>query len=454
MSPPIKTPLLPKQEPSSEKHGTTSGVVFNVSTSIIGAGIMSMPAAFKVLGVIPALLIITVVAWLSTVSVGFLMKSTLSGESTTYAGVMKESFGKLGSVAVQVVIMVSTFGGIVVFSIIIGDVLCGSDNGGSVHLGVLQEWFGSHWWNTRIFALLFTNIFILLPLVLCRRVERLAFSSAVSFLLAVFFVVISSVLAISALMKGQTKSPRLFPDLTNGGSFWNLFTASPVIVTAFTFHFNGENPSHTHNIQKITRHLFFGAVHPIGFELKDPLHVIPATKISVILCAAIYFATGLFGYLLFGDATMSDILVNFDESSGSSIGSLLNDIVRLSYALHLMLVFPLMNFSLRANLDELMFPTRKPLAEDTNRFIGLTLALLICCFLSAIAVPNIWYFFQFMGSTTTVSIAFIFPAAIVLKNVHGVSTSSEKMVAAIMLVLAVATSIIAISTNLYSLTSN
>ncbi|CAN7061509.1 unnamed protein product, partial [Brassica oleracea var. botrytis] len=314
-----------------------------------------------------------------------------------------------------------------------GDVLSGNDNGGSVHLGVLQEWFGSHWWNTRIFALLFIYAFVLLPLVLCRRVERLAFSSAISFLLAVLFLVISSVLAISALMKGQTKSPRLFPDLTNGGSFWNLFTASPIIVTAFTFHFN---------------------VHPIGFELKDPLHMIPATKISVILCAAIYFATGLFGYLLFGDATMSDILVNFDESSGSSIGSLLNDIVRLSYALHLMLVFPLMNFSLRANLDELMFPTRKPLAEDTNRFIGLTLALLICCFLSAIAVPNIWYFFQFMGSTTTVSIAFIFPAAIVLRNVHGVSTSREKIVAAIMLVLAVATSIIAISTNLYSLTSN
>ncbi|KAJ0246855.1 Amino acid transporter AVT6C [Hirschfeldia incana] len=427
MSPPIKVSLLPKQEPPSEKHGSTSGVVFNVSTSIIGAGIMSMPAAFKVLGVIPALLIITFVAWLSTVSAGFLMKSTLAGESTTYAGVMKESFGKLGSVAVQVVTMVSTFGGTVVFSIIIGDVLSGNENGGSVHLGVLQGWFGSHWWNTRIFALLFIYGFVFLPLVLCRRVERLAFSSALSLLLAVLFVIISSVLAISALMRGQTKSPRLFPDLTNEGSFWNLFTASPVIVTAFTFHFN---------------------VHPIGFELKDPLHMIPATKMSVILCAAIYFATGLFGYLLFGDATMSDILVNFDESSGSSIGSLLNDIVRLSYALHLMLVFPLMNFTLRANLDELMFPTAKPLAEDTNRFIGLTLSLLICCFLSAIAVPDIWFLFQYLGSTTTVSIAFIFPAAIVLRNVHDVSTSSEKIIAAIMLVLAVATSIIAISMNL------
>ncbi|CAH2063987.1 unnamed protein product [Thlaspi arvense] len=439
MSPQIKTHLLPKQEPSSEKHGSTSGVVFNVSTSIIGAGIMSMPAAFKVLGVIPAFLIITIIAWLSTISVGFLMKSTLAGESTTYAGVMKESFGKTGSVAVQIATMVATFGCMVIFSIIIGDVLSGNENGGSEHFGVLQEWFGSHWWNTRIFALLFIYGFVLLPLVLCRRVERLAFSSAVSFLLAVLFVVISSVLAISALMKGETKNPRLFPELNNGGSFWNLFTASPVIVTAFTFHFNGKNPS---------------LIHPIGFELKDPLHVIPATKISVILCAAIYFATGLFGYLLFGDATMSDILVNFDQSSGSSIGSLLNDIVRLSYALHLMLVFPLMNFSLRANLDELLFPVKPSLAKDSKRFVGLTLALLICCFLSAIAVPDIWYFFQFLGSTTTVSIAFIFPAAIVLRNVHGVSTSREKMVAAIMLVLAVATSIIAISTNLYSLTAN
>ena len=81
---------------------------------------MSMPAAFKVLGVIPALLIITIIGWLSTISVGFLMKSTLAGEATTYAGVMKESFGKTGSVAVQVATMVATFGCMVIFSIIIG----------------------------------------------------------------------------------------------------------------------------------------------------------------------------------------------------------------------------------------------------------------------------------------------------------------------------------------------
>ncbi|XP_010534637.1 PREDICTED: putative sodium-coupled neutral amino acid transporter 7 [Tarenaya hassleriana] len=435
MTPAIQAPLLPKnkQERSPEKHGSSAaGVVFNVSTSIIGAGIMSMPAAFKVLGVIPALLMIAIIAFLANVSVGFLMKFTIAGEATTYAGVMKESFGKAGSVAVQVATMGATFGCQIIFSIIIGDVLSGNENGGSVHLGILQQWFGSHWWNTRIFAVFFVFVFVLLPLVLCRRVEKLAISSAISVLLAVLFVIISAVLAISALVQGKTKNPRLFPELDEGGSFFNLFTAVPVIVTAFTFHFN---------------------VHPIGFELSDPLDVIPPVRISLVLCSVIYFATGLFGYLLFGEATMSDILVNFDQSSDSSIGSFLNDVVRLSYALHLILVFPLLNFSLRANLDELLFPNKPSLAKDTKRFLGLTLALLISCFLAAIAIPDIWYFFQFIGSTTTVSIAFIFPAAIVLRDVHGLSTSREKIVAAIMLVLAVATSVIAISSDIYSFTT-
>ncbi|CAN8317566.1 unnamed protein product [Cochlearia groenlandica] len=435
MAPAIKAPLLPNQEPSSseEKHGSFAGAVFNVSTSIVGAGIMSIPAAFKVLGVIPSLSIIFIIAWLSNLSAGFLMKSTMAGESTTYAGVMRESFGKTGSVAVQVVSMVVTFGSMIIFSIIIGDVISGNENGGTIHLGLLQEWFGSHWWNTRFFGLLFIFVFVFLPLVLCRRVDRLALSSAVSFLLALLFVVISSVLAIIALVQGKTKSPRLFPDLSNGGvSFFSLFTASPVIVTAFTFHFN---------------------LHPVGFELKDPLDVISATRISVILCATIYSATGLFCYLLFGDSTMTDVLMNFDQSSNSSIGSLLNDIVRLSYAIHLMLVFPLLNFSLRASLDELLFPMGISLVNDDKRFFGLTFPILISCFLAAIAIPDIWYFFQFLGSTSTVSIAFIFPAAIVLRNVNGISTLREKTVASVMLVLAVATSIIAISSNIYSFRS-
>ncbi|KAL8097181.1 hypothetical protein AgCh_030334 [Apium graveolens] len=97
------------------------------------------------------------------------------------------------------------------------DVLSGNQPDRPVHLGVLQEWFGIHWGNTRAFALLFTLIFISLPLVLFRRVG----------------------MAISALLEGKTNTPKLIPQLDNRASFFNLFASSPVTVTAFTFHFNG-----------------------------------------------------------------------------------------------------------------------------------------------------------------------------------------------------------------------
>uniref|UniRef100_A0A6N2LS59 Amino acid transporter transmembrane domain-containing protein n=1 Tax=Salix viminalis TaxID=40686 RepID=A0A6N2LS59_SALVM len=394
----IHAPLL-QEKKQGEKRASVYGAVFNVSTSIIGAGIMSIPATLKVLGVIPAFLLITIVAWLVDISVKFLLRYTHSGDTTTYAGVMREAFGRVGSVSVQVCVMITNLGCLIIYLIIIGDVLSGNVHDGSVHLGVLQEWFGIHWWNSRAFALLVVVIFVMLPLVLFRRVESLRFSSAISVLLAVVFVGICSVMAICALVEGKTKSPRLLPHLDNKTSFFDLFTAVPVIVTAFTFHFN---------------------VHPISFELGRPSDMVSAVKISLLLCAAIYFSIGIFGYLLFGESIMADILINFDQSSDTAIGALLNDIVRLSYAFHLMLVFPLLNFSLRANIDELLFPGKLLLAKDSIRFVSLTLVLLVFAYLAAIEIPNIWYFFQFMGSTSAVCLAFIFPGAIVLRDVHSI----------------------------------
>ncbi|CAI0428333.1 unnamed protein product [Linum tenue] len=427
----VNAPLLGEQEKERRRRrqGSVTGAVFNVSTSMIGAGIMSIPATLKVLGVVPAFLMIVAVAWLADVSVEFLVRYTHSGEATTYAGVMREGFGGFGSAAVQICIIVTNFGCLIIYLIIIGDVLSGTEQ----HLGVLQEWFGVSWWNTRAFALFLVVIFVMLPLVLFKRVESLKCSSAVSVLLAVIFVGISSVMAVYALIQGKTNNPRLLPELDSNSSFFELFTAVPVIVTAFTFHFN---------------------VHPIGFELGNPSIMLSAVRISMVLCAAIYFAIGIFGYLLFGESIMADILVNFDRTADTAAGALLNDIVRLSYALHLMLVFPLLNFSLRANLDEFLFPKKPLLAKDTTRFLAITFALLLLSYLLAIAIPNIWYFFQFMGSTSAVCLAFIFPGSIVLSNgrdVYGISTRRDRVFAAGMIVLAVITSAIAISSNVYTL---
>ncbi|KAH9616375.1 hypothetical protein KSS87_004576 [Heliosperma pusillum] len=431
-----EAPLLPTRRIKyKDDSASVPGAVFNVSTSIIGAGIMSIPATIKVVGVIPALILIVVVAVLAEMSVEFLLRFTYnsgetrrSGNETiimTYAGLMGESFGKVGSLCVQFSVIITNWGCLVVYLIILGDVLSGSEHGESLHLGVLREWFGPQWWTTRPYALLFVVVFILLPLVLVRHIYSLKFSSAASVFLAVVFIGISCVMATSAVFQGKAEKPRLFPDLTGQVSFFNLFTAVPVIVTAFTFHFN---------------------VHPISSELGKPSKMLQATRISLVLCAIIYFAVGFSGYLLFGESLASDILVNFDRSSDSPI---LNNVIRLSYALHLILVYPLLNFPLRVNLDELLFPQKPALATDDFRFLSLTGILLVLSYVASIAIPDIWIFFEYVGSTTVVLLAFIFPAAIVLRDVRGLSTTRDKLIAVVMVILAMVTSTFAIATNIY-----
>lgn len=150
-------------------------------------------------------------------------------------------------------------------------------------------------------------------------------------------------------------------------------------------------------------------------ELVNQSDMTSAVRISLLLSVVIYFAVGFVGYLLFGDSIMADMLVNFDQTSNSPGGLLVNAIVRLSYAIHLMLVFPVIFYTLRANMDEMIFPRKALLANDTTRFVSLTCLLLAFVYFVAIAIPNIWYFFQFMGSTTVACIAFVFPGAIVLR---------------------------------------
>ncbi|XP_024970306.1 amino acid transporter AVT6C-like isoform X1 [Cynara cardunculus var. scolymus] len=426
--------LLPKSNQISATS-SISAAVFNVSTCMIGAGIMSVPATLKVLGIVPGFLVILIMAFLMEVTVEFLLRYTnYSGDANTYGGVMAESFGKFGSFALQICVMISNLGALIIYLIIIGDVLTGNESEGVLHLGILQQCFGFHWWNSRAYSLLFVVIFVMLPLLLLPRVESLGHASAVSILLAVVFVVISSGMAIYALIEGQTQQLSLVPDFSDGLlSVFNLFTTIPVLATAFACHVT---------------------IHPVRAELEKQSDMSTAVRISLVLSVVIYLAVGFVGYLLFGDSIMADMLVNFDQTSNLPGGLMINAIVRLSYAIHLMLVFPVIFYTLRANMDEMIFPRKSLLANDTTRFMSLTCVLLAFIYVVAIALPNIWYFFQFMGSTTVACIAFVFPGAIVLRDVHGISTRKDRVMAIMVVILAVVTSVIAISTNLYSLFGN
>ncbi|KAI3903464.1 hypothetical protein MKW98_032118 [Papaver atlanticum] len=410
-----------------------SGAVFNLSTTIVGAGIMALPATVKELGLLPGLIMIVVMAVLTESSIEIILRFGKASKSVSYSGVVGDSFGGGGRTLLQICVIVNNLGLLIVYMIIIGDVMSGTrlSSGMVHHSGVLEEWFGTHWWTSPYVILLFTALTVISPLISFKRVDSLRYTSALSVALAVVFVAIMTGITVVKLMIGSIEMPRLFPKVVDQASFWKLFTTVPVLVTAYICHYS---------------------IHPIENELKDPSQMKLIVRASLTFCASVYVATSLFGFLLFGEKTLDDVLANFDADLGIPYaGLLLNDVVRVSYGLHLILVFPVVFFSLRLSVDGLLFPTAVPIVFDNRRFLSISVGLMGVIFIGATFVPNIWTAFQFTGATAATSLGFIFPAAIVLKDQYGIATKKDRLLSWFLMILAVTSSTIAISSNIYSI---
>ncbi|KAI3816461.1 hypothetical protein L1987_16159 [Smallanthus sonchifolius] len=428
-----KSPLIPKKKSGhNEFNGASmSGAVMNLSTTIIGAGIMALPATMKVLGLGLGIAVIVLVAVLSESTVRILIKFSRGGGTDSYGGLMGDAFGDVGKKVLEGCVVVNNIGVLVIYMIILGDVVAGSSSDGLHHPGLLEGWFGPHWWTGRVFVLLVTTLGVFAPLASLKRMDSLSVTSGLAVALAVVFLIITAGIAIFKLADGSLPMPRLLPDVTDINSVWNLFTAVPVLVTAYICHFN---------------------VHPIRNELENPSLIEPIVQISLVLCTFVYIMTSFFGFILFGDSTMGDILSNFDSDLGVPFSYLLNDIVRVSYALHLMLVFPLVFYALRLNTDGLFFASSElALKSDNKRFIAVSVGLLSVIYLGANFIPSAWDAFQFTGATAAACIGFIFPASIALKDVHGIATKGDKILSVLMIGLAVFANAIAIYSDAYAL---
>jgi amino acid permease len=109
-----------------------AGIMSILAASIVDASIMSIPAAMRVLGVVPAALLIAAVAALADVSVEFMLRYTgwAAGggkeAATSYAGTMGNAFGRADAALLNVFVVLTTTGTLVVYLIIIGELATSS----------------------------------------------------------------------------------------------------------------------------------------------------------------------------------------------------------------------------------------------------------------------------------------------------------------------------------------
>ncbi|XP_010496649.1 PREDICTED: probable sodium-coupled neutral amino acid transporter 6 [Camelina sativa] len=124
---------------------------------------------------------------------------------------MDDSFGKPGRVMLQVAILVSNIGVLIVYMIIIGDVLAGKEEYGIHHACMLEGWFGISWWNRRTFVLLITTLTVFAPLTCFKRIHSLRITYVISVALAVVFLLITAGIPIIKLFTDGLMMPRLLP---------------------------------------------------------------------------------------------------------------------------------------------------------------------------------------------------------------------------------------------------
>ncbi|KDO52299.1 hypothetical protein CISIN_1g011265mg [Citrus sinensis] len=416
---------------SNEGSGV-AGAVFNLTTTVIGAGIMALPAAMKVLGLAVGFVLIIFMGILSEVSVELLVRFSVLCKATSYGEVVQYALGRPAKILSEICIILNNAGVLVVYLIIVGDVMSGSLH----HTGVFDQWLGKGMWDHRKLLILIVLVVFLAPLCALDRIESLSMSSAASVALAVVFVVVCFFIAFIKLVEGKLDPPRMSPDFGSKKAILDLLVVIPIMTNAYVCHFN---------------------VQPIYNELegRTPQKMNHVGRLTTILCIVVYSSTAISGYLLFGKDTESDVLTNFDKDLGIGYSTALNYIVRVGYIFHLILVFPVVHFSLRQTVDALFFEGSAPLLESRKRSLALTVVLLVLIYFGSTMIPSIWTAFKFTGATTAVSLGFIFPPLVALrlrKEGPGLSLG-EKFLSGLMLVLAIVVSFVGVIGNIYSLES-
>ncbi|GJP37152.1 hypothetical protein CLOM_g21591 [Closterium sp. NIES-68] len=424
---------------------TVSSGIFNLSTSIIGAGIMGLPATLNVLGLPLGVLLLVAMGLLTELSIEVLVNASAVRRIWTYSGLVVEDCGQRSRLVLDLAVLVNNVGMCTVYLIIVADVVAGTSwqhatsspveamREASLHEGLLAEWglVAGAWWPMRPIVIISTMLLVLAPLVSLKHVDSLHYTSALSILLAVVFVVITVAVAAAQWVQGRIQLPRMLPACSSLKDLTGLFSVIPVMATAYACHYN---------------------VHSIFVELKErtAATMLRVTRSSLLLCTTVYVLTSVSAFLLFGSSTASDVLINFDRDLGLPLSSLINDTVRVTYVLHIVFVFPVIFYSLRIIADDLIFPgAEKPLLEDDRRFAVVTVGGMVLVGVGAVMVPNIGLAFDITGATATMLLAFVFPALLTLKDRLGLFASWHRAVAHFLLVFAAIVSVTGLSSGLY-----
>lgn len=291
------------------------------------------------------------------------------------------------------------------------------------------------WYLNGDYLVLLVSLVLILPLSLLRNLGYLGYTSGLSLLCMMFFliVVICKKFQIPcpveiALMLNETVNGTLMqPAAFAHGSAVNETLHESCKPRYFIF-----NSQTVYAVPILTfSFVCHPAVLPIYEELKgrSRRRMMNVSKISFFAMFLMYLLAALFGYLTFYEHVESELLHTYSTVMETDVLLL---IVRLAVLVAVTLTVPVVIFPIRSSITHLLCA-----AKDFSwwRHSLITVSILAFTNLLVIFVPTIRDIFGFIGASAAAMLIFILPSAFYIKLVKKEPMASVQKIGALLFLL-------------------
>ncbi|CAK0787069.1 hypothetical protein CVIRNUC_010285 [Coccomyxa viridis] len=293
---------------SEDEDGSSSmSSVFTLCNSAIGAGVLSLPYAFRKSGLVGCFLLCIILGACEAFTMYVLSKFAERYQAPTYSGLIRKALGRKLSASLSVILILYLWGSCIAYLVIIGDSFS--------PLLALATGADSIFADRRLVITLVTFV-IILPLCFPRELGALAWVSmaaVIGFIYTAVVVVIRG--SQIAAERGDFSDVKLF-----NWSFDALF-AIPIVVFGFNCHanvvtiFTELDRSPAMLISALPRRPTDYAALPANFGPR-PRTVKMIGMLGVIMSAIMvimigYLMVGISGYLAFPTAVEGNVLNSF-----------------------------------------------------------------------------------------------------------------------------------------------
>jgi len=414
---------------AKNETGTVFSSIVTLSNTLLGSGMLAMPAAFASVGLYLGILSVAIFGFGAFYGLWLLTRcATYTGRNSSFFSLSMITFPQ-ASIFFDFAISIKCFGVSVSYLIIIGDLMPIVTIGLFPNVPLDSMFLTREFWIT-------IGVMAIIPLAFMRKLDSMRHTSFISLLAVVYLLLIvvyyyfvpfttSNVIqqkrqltkdSNSELNPSYPENPKIEYFIFSMNFFKNL----PIFVFAFTCHQN---------------------ILSVYNEMKDnrQKNVNKVISSSIGFGAILYWIVGIYGYLTFGDKTESNVISMYPSSSYIILFG------QLSMVIMVMLSYPLQMFPCRLSLDKVFYnlkriinrnnegnsllnPTATSLmsgpSNDINahsqpmsdkKFFFMTLSILVASYVLACSVKTLGIVLSIVGATGSTMICYILPGILYYK---------------------------------------